>query len=104
MSDVVSTQFANLDDKMVKTKFSEENAKHKLVKYNRPQNCENVVSTRVNPQIWAKMRSSSKSRDLRMEKIDTSMLKSMHLIISLTDKLLSLKSGPVSKGRCVIVP
>ena len=40
------------------------------------------------------MRSSSKSRDLRMQKIETSMLKSMHPIISLTDKLLSLKSNP----------
>ena len=94
VSDAVSTQLANLVDKMVKTKLSEENAKDKLAKYNRPQNCENLVSTRVNPQIWAKMRSSSKSRDLRMQKIETSMLKSMHPIISLTDKLLSLKSNP----------
>ena len=75
VSDAVSTQLANLVDKMVKTKLSEENAEDKLAKYNRPQNCENLVSTRVNPQIWAKMRSSSKSRDLRMQ---TSMLKSMH--------------------------
>jgi hypothetical protein len=29
-----------------------------------------------------------------MQKIETSMLKSMHLIISLTDKLLALKSKP----------
>ena len=60
---------------MVKTKLSKENAKDKLAKYNRPQNCENLVSTRVNPQIWAKMRSSSKSRDFRMQKIESSMLK-----------------------------
>ena len=78
MSDAVSTQLANLVEKMVKTKLSEENAKDKLVNYNRPQNCENLVSTRVNPQILGKMRCSSKSRDLRMQKIETSMLKSMH--------------------------
>ena len=69
VSDAVSTQLANFVDKMVKTKLSEENAKDKLAKYDRPRNCENLVSTRVNPQIWAKMRSSSKSRDLRMQKI-----------------------------------
>ena len=50
VSDAVSTHFANLVDTMVKTKLSEENAKDKLAKYNRPQNCENLVSTRVNPQ------------------------------------------------------
>ena len=32
VSDVVSTQLANLVDKMVKTKLSEENAKDKLAK------------------------------------------------------------------------
>ena len=74
--------------------LSEDNAKEKLGKYNRPQNCENLVTTRVNPEIWAKMRSSSKSRDLKMQKIETCMLKSMHPIISLTDKLLVLKSTP----------
>ena len=101
VSDAVSTQLANLVDKMVKNKLSEENAKDKLAKYNRPQNCENLVSTRVNPQIWAKMRSSSKSRDvrLRMQKIETSMLKSMHPIISLTGKLLSQKSNPKSVSK-----
>ena len=82
MSDTVSTQLANLVDKMVKNKLSEENAKDKRAKYNRPQNCEHLVSTRGNPQIWAKMRSSSKSRDLRMQKIETSMLKSKHPIIT----------------------
>ena len=96
MSDAVSTQFV---DKMVKTKLSEENAKDKLAKYNRPRNCENLVSTRVNPQIWAKTRSSSKSRDLRMQKTETSMLNSMHPIISLTDKLLSLKSNPKTVSK-----
>ena len=79
---------------MVKTMLSEDNAKKRLGKYNRPQNSENLVSTRVNPEIWAKMRSSSKSRDLKMQKIETSMLKSMHPIISLTDKLLALKNKP----------
>ena len=101
VSDAVSTQLANLVDKMAKNKLSEANAKDKLAKYNRPQNCENLVSTRVNPQIWVKMRSSSKSRDLRlgMQKIETSMLKSMHPIISLTGKLLSLKSNPKSVSK-----
>ena len=99
MSDAVSTQLANLVDKMVKTKLSEDNAKDKLAKYNRPQNYENLVSTRVNPQIWAKMRASSKSRDLRIQMIETGMLKSMHPIVNLTDKLLSLKNNPQTVSK-----
>ena len=56
MSGGISSQLANLVDKMVKTMLLEDNAKEKLGKYNRPQNCENLVSTRVDPEIWAKMR------------------------------------------------
>jgi len=94
VSDPVSSQLPNLVDKMVKTMSSDDHAKEKLGKYNRPQNCENLVSTRVTSEICAKMRSRSKSRDLKMRKIESSMLKSMSPIISLTHKLLTLKSKP----------
>lgn len=86
--DAVNTRQATLVDKMVKPMLSEDNAKEKLAKYNRPQNCENLVSTTVNPEIWWKMRSNYKSKDLRLQKIETSMLKSMHPVINLADKLL----------------
>lgn len=69
MSNAVNTQLATLVDKMVKTMLSEDNSKEKLAKYNRSQNCENFESTKVNPEIWGKMRSNSKSKDLRMQKI-----------------------------------
>ena len=94
MTDTVSSQLANLVDKMVKMMLSEDNAEEKLGKYNRPQNCGNLVSTRVNPEIWANMRASSKSRDLKMLKIETSMLKSRNPIISLTDKFMAMKIKP----------
>ena len=54
VSDPVSSQLANLVDKMVKMMLSEDNTKQKLGKFNRPQNCENLATTRVNPEIWAK--------------------------------------------------
>jgi len=90
--DAVNTQLATVVDKMVKTMLSEDNAKEKLAKYNRPQNCENLVRTRVNPEILGKMRSNSKSKDLCMQKIETSRLKSMHPVLA--DKLLVVKNKP----------
>ena len=47
------------------------------------------------PQTECTMRrSNSKFKDLRMQKIETSMLKSMHPVINLADKLLILKYKP----------
>ena len=86
--DAVNTRLATPVDKMVKTMLSEDNTKENLAKYNRSQNCENLASTTVSPEIWWKMRSNSKSKDLLTQKIETSMLKSMHPIINLADKLL----------------
>lgn len=90
VSDAVNTQLTPFVDKMVKTMLSEDNAKEKLAKYNRPQNCQNLVSTRVNPEILGKMRSNSKSKDLCMQKIETIRLKSMHPVINLVNHIKSV--------------
>ena len=75
--DPINAKLASLVDKMVKTSLSEEKTKEKNEKYNRPENCENLINTRVNPEIWSKIRSNTRSRDLKMQKLETSLLNSM---------------------------
>ena len=84
---------------MVKTSLSEEKIKEKHEKYNRPENCENLINTRVNPEIWTKVRSNTRSRDLKMQKLETSLLKSMIPIVKMSDKLLELKSTSTSASQ-----
>ena len=83
----------------VKTSLSEEKIKEKHEKYNRPENCENLINTRVNPEIWTKVRSNTRSRDLKMQKLETSLLKSMIPIVKMSDKLLELKSTSTSASQ-----
>ena len=73
---------------MVKTSLSEEKIKEKHEKYNRPENCENLINTRVNPEIWTKVRSNTRSRDLNMQKL-----------VKMSDKLLELKSTSTSASQ-----
>ena len=96
VSDPINAKLASLVDKMVKTSLSEEKVKEKHEKYNRPENCENLINTRVNPEIWTKVRSNTRSRDLKMQKLETSLLKSMIPIVKMSDKLLELKSNSKS--------
>ena len=63
VSDPINANLASLVDKMVKTSLSEEIIKEKHEKYNRPENCENLINTRVHPEIWSKVRSNTRSRD-----------------------------------------
>ena len=51
VSDPINAKLASLVDKKVKTSLSEQKIKEKHEKYNRPENCENLINTRVNPEI-----------------------------------------------------
>ena len=97
--DPINAKLASLVDKMVKTSISEEKTKEKNEKYNRPENCENLINTRVNPEIWSKIRSNTRSRDLKMQKLETSLLRSMIPIVKMSDKLLELKSSSESASK-----
>ena len=68
VSNPINAKLASLVDKMVKTSLSEENIKEKHEKYNRPENCENLINTRVNSETWSKIRSNTRSGDLKMQK------------------------------------
>ena len=96
VSDPINAKLASLVDEMVKTSLSGEQIKEKHEKYNRPENCENLINTRVNPEIWTKVRSNTRSRDLKMQKLETSLLKSMIPIVKMSDMLLELKSNSKS--------
>ena len=61
VSGPINAKLASLVDKMVKTSLSEEKLKEKHEKYDRPENCENLINTRVNPEIWSKIRSNTRS-------------------------------------------
>ena len=91
VSDPINAKLASLVDKMVKTSLSEEKIKEKHEKYNRPENCENLINTRVNPEIWSKVRSNTRSRDLKMQKLET--------FVKMSDKLLELKSNSNSASE-----
>ena len=65
MSELVNAQLALLVDKMVKTSLSGDKTKEKHEKYNRPENCENLINTRVNPEIWSNIRANTRSTQVK---------------------------------------
>ena len=88
----VGDKLAAMLNKMARSKLSEEKLKEKLNKYSRPQNCENLVGAKVNPEIWSKIRPQTRSRDLKMQKIQNTILKAITPLAELSDSLLNLKS------------
>ena len=58
----VNDKLSKLIDTILRAKVSDEKMKEKTGRFKQPQNCENLVMPKVNPEIWSKMASRAKSR------------------------------------------
>ena len=73
----LSAKVAEVIGKMLKNKMSEDKIKEKAQKYLRPENCELLQSTRVNQLIWGKLRPTTRNRDVKLQKVQTLIIKGM---------------------------
>ena len=87
----IPEQLASLVDKLLQTKMSEEKLKEKQNNYLRPKNCEKMIPTRVNAAIWARLQSDTRSRDIKMQRVQCLLLKAVVAQTRVTASLLKLK-------------
>ena len=87
----IPEQLASLVDKLLQTKMNEEKLKEKQNNYLRPKNCEKMIPTRVNAAIWARLQSDTRSRDIKMQRVQCLLLKAVVAQTRVTASLLKLK-------------
>jgi hypothetical protein len=73
-------------------RLSDEQLKEKLDKYNRPANCEKLVVTQVNPEIWGKLNRFARLNDLKFSRVQAQVTKVGHIVVKNTEQLLKAKS------------
>ena len=88
-----SPQLAKLLSKMFRNRLPDKLLKEKLERQARPENCDTVKPTRVNPGIWRKLREPTQKRDLQMYKIQQALVKGIIPIARLTDLSMTDKKG-----------
>ena len=71
----LSDKIAEVITKMVKGKMPDDKLKSKLANYPCPDNVQTLKPTRVNQIIWDKLRSATRSRDLKLQRIQVMILK-----------------------------
>ena len=76
-------------NKMLRTRLSEDKLKEKQKLYTRPQNCETLVTTRVNAEVWSKLQSHTRSIDIRLQKVQALLLKGIVPILQIANTQLS---------------
>ena len=61
--------------------------------YIRPENCEGFEPTQVNHLIWDKLKHDTKSNDLKLQKIQATLLKRIIPIISVIEQLVKVEDN-----------
>ncbi|XP_070191640.1 uncharacterized protein [Littorina saxatilis] len=93
----INTDLGEVILTMFKGKMSDEKLKEKIAKHRRPENCK-IMVPRVNSEIWDIMDHSAKSKDLRAQSIQKTLLRAVCALASVTDTCLADKDA-VAKSR-----
>ena len=88
----VSSQIAKLVDKTLVSKMTKDKVKEKTSAQKRPQNCELLTITRVNPEIWGKMKPATKAFDIKLQRIQNCTVKGISSIMKALDLLIKTKN------------
>ena len=88
----VSSQIAKLVDKVLVSKMTKDKVKEKTSAQKRPQNCELLTITRVNPEIWGKMKPATKAFVIKLQRIQNCTVKGISSIVKALDLLIKTKN------------
>ena len=89
----VNKNLANIINKRYTGKLTENKLKEKLELYARPGNCEKLKAPEVNHEIWGKLKTPQKTRDLRMTNVQKTVIKATVAVAEVTNELLQKKSS-----------
>ena len=94
-----SKQLAEIINKRWASKLGENKVKETDEKYDRLENCENLVAPKGNPEIWEKLTHYGKKQDLRLAAIQNMIVKVGAIIAQSTQKLMEFRSQGAQGGK-----
>ena len=84
---------ANIINKIAVQKMDPAKRQTALDKYNRPENCDFLGVTRVNPEVWDTLSKHTRSQDVKFQRIQTSIIKGLIPLVQLADQLAKPTTG-----------
>lgn len=85
-SEEVNPKLTAIVNKMVRSKLNDDKLKEKLSQCTRPANCENISGTKVNPEIWPKIKPGTRSRDIKLQRLQNIL--AMVPLVKVTNTLM----------------
>ena len=95
----IDAQLAKIVSGFVTTRLPDDKLKDKLTACLAPKNCAGIVSPRVNPEIWEKLSTQTKSRDVRSQRTQNALVGAIAEIAVTANTLVrSSRSGDPLSG------
>lgn len=91
-------QLADLATKRWGKKLSSEKLKNLLDKYKRPENCEDIKATKVNPEIWNQLSANKRKVDLQLSNMQQVVREVTFATLQTTNVLLQNASISLSSN------
>ena len=90
----IDPQLSSIIENLTKARLPDDKLKAKLDGYTRPRNCPTLIDTRVNLEIWNKLSPPTRSRDIKLLRIQHSLVQAAVAVATGTDALVkALRSG-----------
>ena len=87
----IQEKLAGLVSKMVRQQPSDDKITAKLKGLKRPANIEELQPTLVNPEVWNSLQSKTRSLDIRFQRVEGALMKSIVPIVSCISSLMNGK-------------
>ena len=62
-------------------------------RYNTPENCECLTSTKVNHLIWDKLKSDTRPADIKLQRVQSNLVQGLVPTVSVIEKLVKARDN-----------
>ena len=89
----VDEHMAKIVQGLLREKLADEALTATQNRYNTPENCECLTSTKVNHLIWDKLKSGTRSADIKLQRVQSNLVKGLVLTVSVIEKLVKARDN-----------
>lgn len=87
----VNQHLAKIVHGLMREKLSDEVLTETQNRYNRPENCECLTTTKVNHLIWDKLKPDTRSTDIKLQRVQSTLVKGVIPMVSIVEKLVAAR-------------
>ncbi|XP_069107778.1 uncharacterized protein [Argopecten irradians] len=97
VSPAINPELAKVVTTMVDQGLDDTHVTELMEKYKRPNNCDSLTVSKINQELWDQIQPGTRSQDIKLQKIQATLVKSMIPIVNIANNILEVRAGRAQK-------